>query len=107
MKVRIMVAIFLLFALTGIASAESAAAGKSLFTSKCALCHGADGTGNTTVGKNLKIKNLHSPDVQNQSDADLKAVITTGKNKMPPFKGKLTDAQFDQVLAYVRQLGKP
>ena len=106
MKARITVAAVLLFALTGMAAGEGAAAGKGIFTSKCALCHGADGTGNTAVGKNLKIKNLNSPEVQNLSDADLKAVITTGKNKMPPFKGKLTDAQIDQVLAYIRELGK-
>jgi len=106
MTLRITLAPFLLLTLTGLAAAQGAAAGKTIFTSKCALCHGADGTGNTAVGKNLKVKNLHSPEVQNLSDADLKAVISTGKNKMPSFKGKLTDAQIDQAVAYVRELGK-
>jgi cytochrome c6 len=106
MKIRITLAFFLLFALTGMAAAQGVAAGKSLFTSKCSLCHGADGTGNTAVGKSLKIKNLRSPEVQSQSDADLKTIITNGKNKMPSFKGKLTDAQIDQAIAYVRELGK-
>ena len=106
MNLKITVALSLWFTLTGMAGAQDAVAGKTLFNSKCTLCHGADGTGNTPVGKNLKVKNLHSPEVQNQSDAELKTVITNGKNKMPPFKGKLTDAQIDQALGYVRQLGK-
>jgi mono/diheme cytochrome c family protein len=40
------------------------------------------------------------------SDADLKSAITNGKNKMPPFKGKITEVQLNDVVAYVRQLGK-
>jgi cytochrome c6 len=103
-KMRIIAALFLTLTLAGVAAAEDS--GKSLFASKCALCHGADGTGKTAVGKNLKIPDLHSADVQKQSDADLKAIVTNGKNKMPPFKGKLTAAQIDQALAYVRDLGK-
>ena len=58
------------------------------------------------MGKSLKIADLHSADVQKMSDADLKTVITSGKNKMPPFKGKLTDAQMIDVLSYIRELGK-
>jgi cytochrome c6 len=101
---KIALVLVLVFSLAGMASTDSN--GKSLFTSKCALCHGADASGNTAIGKNLKIKNLHSPEVQGMSDADLKTVITNGKNKMPAFKGKLTAAQIDQAVAYIRELGK-
>jgi cytochrome c6 len=104
MHARIAVVLLLVFSLAGMASADSA--GKSLFTSKCALCHGADASGQTAVGKSLKIPDLHSPEVQKLSDADLKAVISGGKNKMPPFKGKLTDTQIDQVVSYIRDLAK-
>ena len=93
-----------MFTLTGLAMAEDA--GKAIFTAKCVICHGADGSGETSIGKNLKIADFHSPDVKKLSDADLKAVITNGKNKMPAFKSKLTDAQIDQVISYVRELGK-
>lgn len=101
---KIAMAIVLMFAFTGFLAADDA--GKSTYATKCSICHGPDGHGNTPIGKNLKIKDFHSPEVQGMSDADLKSVITNGKNKMPSFKGKLTDAQIDQVLAYVRQLGK-
>lgn len=92
--------------LAGSAFAQDAAAGKTVFASKCVICHGADGAGKTSIGKNLNIKDLHSAEVQKMSDADLKEAISNGKNKMPPFKGKITDAQLGNVLAYVRQLGK-
>ena len=75
---KITVALFLLFSLAGIASAQDP--GKSLFASKCALCHSADGPGKTSIGKTLKIPDLHSPDVQKLSDSELKT-ITTGRQE--------------------------
>lgn len=104
MRARITAVVLLILSLVGIASAENP--GKAIFTSKCALCHGADGAGKTSIGKTLKITDFHSPDIKKLSDADLKDTITNGKNKMPPFKDKLTDAQIDQVISYVRELGK-
>src|SRR6202034_2421364 len=50
-------------------------AGAALYKSKCAACHGADGKGETAVGKADKIRDLGSADVQQQSDADLTAII--------------------------------
>jgi cytochrome c6 len=79
---------------------------KDLFVSKCAICHRADGSAKTTMGKNLKIRDFHSPEVQKQSDADLKAMITKGKGKMPAFEGKLTGEQIDQLVGYIREVGK-
>lgn len=105
MNVRLIAFLFAAFALASMAAAEDTAA-KSTFGTKCSICHGQDGHGNTPIGKTLKIKDFHSPEVQGMSDADLKGIVTNGKNKMPAFKGKLTDTQIDQVLAYVRQLGK-
>ena len=83
-----------------------AAAGKDLFTGKCAMCHGADGTGNTAMGKRFNIQNLRSPEIQKRSDAELAATITKGKNKMPAFEGKLTPDQVNNVIAHIRELQK-
>jgi cytochrome c6 len=80
--------------------------GPSLFKAKCAACHGADGSGNTTVGKSLKIRDFHSADVQGQTDAQLTDMITTGKGAMPAYKGKLTDDQIKQLVGYIRELAK-
>jgi hypothetical protein len=73
MWARIAFVLLLMFSLAGMASADSA--GKSLFTSKCALSRGADASGQTAVGKSLKIPDLRSPEVQKLSDAELKATI--------------------------------
>lgn len=98
--------IIALFVVSSVAIAAAQNPGKAVFASKCAICHGADGKGTTSIGKSLKIADLHSESVAKMSDTDLKNVITNGKNKMPPFKGKLTDAQLDQVVSYIRDLQK-
>jgi len=77
----------------------------TLFKSKCAMCHGADGTANTTMAKNLGIKSYRSPEVQKQSDTDLKDAIINGKGKMPSYKS-LTAEQVDGLVKYIRELGK-
>ena len=106
MKMKRILPALLLFAvcvsLTCLAdSADSAA----LFKSKCAMCHGPDGTANTSMAKSLGIKSYKSPDIQKQSDGDLKNAITNGKGKMPSYKS-LTPEQIDGLVKYVRELGK-
>jgi cytochrome c6 len=78
----------------------------STFKAKCAMCHGADGTGNSPTGKAMKVRDLSSPEVQGQTDAQLSDIVTNGKNKMPAYKGKLTDDQIKGLVAYIRGLGK-
>ncbi len=80
--------------------------GAATFKAKCAMCHGQDATGNTTMGKNLKIRDLTSADVQKQSDADLIATITKGKNKMPEYGSKLSKDQIADLGKYIRTLKK-
>ena len=80
------------------------ASGAATFKAKCAMCHGADGSASTGMGKTLGLKPLSSPEVQNMSDADLTALITDGKGKMPAYKGKLSDADIQAVVKYIRTL---
>lgn len=80
--------------------------GESLFKTKCAACHGADGAGTTPMGKNLKVRDLRSADVQKQSDADLTAMITKGKEKMPAYETKLSKEQIAKLVSFVREMGK-
>ncbi len=90
----------LVFAVAGVANAEDAAA---TYKAKCAMCHGATGAGDTTMGKNLKLRDLASADVQKQSDADLTTVIEKGKGKMPAYAGKVDVAG---LVKYVRSFKK-
>jgi cytochrome c6 len=93
-------------ALLGSVPVRAGADGATVFKTKCAVCHGADGSGNTTMGKQMKIADLRSPEVQKQTDAQLIEATTNGKGKMPAYKGKLTDEQIKQVVAHIRELGK-
>jgi cytochrome c6 len=85
------------------ARADDASA--ALYKAKCVGCHGADGVGATTVGKALKIRDFHDPDVQKQSDTDLTTVISMGKNKMPGYGKMLKPEEIKGLVGYVRELG--
>lgn len=80
--------------------------GATAYKAKCAVCHGADGKGDTAVGKSLKLRDLGSADVQKQTDEQLIDITANGKGKMPAYKGKLTDAQIKDVVAYIRTFKK-
>ncbi len=85
------------------AAADDAAAN---YKAKCAMCHGADGKGDTPAGKKMGTHDFGSPEVQKMSDADLAAAISKGKNKMPSYASKLKDSEIKELVAHVRQLGK-
>src|ERR1035438_3287436 len=73
-----------------------------IFKTHCVLCHAADGSGSSPTGKALKAKDLKSDEVQKVSDADLAAVITNGKGKMPAFGKKLKPEDITALVHYVR-----
>lgn len=76
------------------------------FKGKCASCHGADGGGQTPVGKSMNLRDLRSAEVQKQSDADFQKIISEGKGKMPAYKAKLSVADVSSLVAYLRGLAK-
>src|SRR5580700_1974675 len=79
---------------------------QSLFNQSCASCHGKNGAG-TPVGKSLNAPDLGSAAVQNKPDAQLRQIMSEGKNNMPPFKSSLSEAQIDSLVAYIRTFSKP
>jgi cytochrome c6 len=86
------------------ARADDAAA---LYKTKCAACHGPDGSGSTATGKAMGAPDFRSDEVQKQTDAQLTDATANGKGKkMPAYKGKLTDDQIKQLVGYIRELGK-
>ena len=78
---------------------------RTLFNSTCASCHGQNGIP-SAVGKSLNAPDLGSTDVQKHTSAQLQEIINDGKGNMPPFKGKLTDAQVSSLVTYVRSFSK-
>lgn len=83
-----------------------AQSGASTFKAKCAACHGPDGKGETSMGKMLKVKDLSSPEVQKQSDAQLTDIIENGKSPMPGYKDKLSSTDIKGLVSYIRSLKK-
>ena len=80
--------------------------GAALFKTKCAACHGPDGKGETAMGKANKLRDLSSPEVQKQSDAELTTIIENGKGKMPAYGKSLKPEQVKDLVGYIRSLGK-
>ncbi len=99
------------------AAAGDAAAGAKIFAERCARCHGKDGRGN---GPDLaKLHPSSSPVnwtrsvvMKKWSDKEIVDIITKGGKAvdsspvMPPFGGKLSDAQIQDLLAFIRALAK-
>ena len=81
-------------------------AGESLYKTKCAVCHGPDGKGETAVGKANKIRDLGSAEVQKQSDDELSGIVTGGKGKMPAYGKSLKPEQIKELVAYIRSFKK-
>jgi len=90
--------------LSGAAQAQTG--GEALYKAKCVACHGADGKGETTVGKTNKVRDLGSADVQKQSDDELAGIIGNGKGKMPAYGKSLKAEQLKDLVAYIRGLKK-
>ena len=96
-----------LIACTSLVAEENSPPGEAVFKGKCALCHGADGSGNTPLGKQLQAANLGSKEVQKLSVVEMRKQVHDGRANMPAFGDQLSDAEITQVIQYVRQFGKP
>ena len=95
-----------------LAGASRAADVQANWTKHCASCHGKDGKGETKAGRMAGVKN--QTDAQYQAgltDDKMFAAIKEGlkdgtKEKMKPFKDKLSDDEIKALIAYVRSLKK-
>ena len=100
MKLTTSVILAVIVASSGAAFGADAGA---LWAQNCAACHGKDGSGTTTMGKKLGLKNYAKE--QSFSDAEAANVIKNGKGKMKAYK-QLSDADVKALVAYVRSLKK-
>jgi mono/diheme cytochrome c family protein len=84
---------------------QDAASGEKLFATKCRACHGAQGQGNPAIAKSqgVTFRDLKSPEVQKQSDAELKKLALGGHGKKKPLK-TVTSAQLDDIVAFMRKM---
>jgi len=104
MKKRIFVTVTLAAALAALPAMAEESASATLYKSKCAMCHAADGSGSTPTGKAMHVRDLRSDEVQKQTDVELTKVIAGGKGKMPAYGKQLSTEQIEGLIAFIRTL---
>lgn len=94
------------------AMAAYAADAKAIYDKECAKCHGADGKGDTKMGKKTGAKDYTDAKVQDalKDDAAFKAIKEGFKDKdgkvlMKPSEG-LSDEDIKGLVAYMRKFKK-
>lgn len=84
----------------------TAEAGRGVFLSKCAMCHGENGAGGQRMG--LDVPTLRNAEWHAKVDDNyIGLTIAHGKGgagKMPAFIGQLSREQINDVIAHVRTL---
>ncbi len=92
---RIVMTLVLLSLPAAAAFAADAAAGKTVFDTKCKACHGAAGAGGV----------MDKASIAGTDAAATKAAVSAGKGKMKPV-ASVTGNALDDVAAYVASLKK-
>ncbi len=88
----------------------SAAPAAENWENHCMKCHGADGKGQTSIGKKLKLMDYTDAKVQaDMKDADMAKIIaegvkdSAGKVKMKAYSPELTPEEITDLVAYIRK----
>ncbi len=83
---------------------------RKLFTTRCALCHGNDGKGQTAIGSHIypRATDLTNARVQSKTDGELYWIVENGSphTGMPGWKGTLNEDELWQAVSYIRLLPK-
>src|SRR5688572_17242773 len=94
------------------AACVSAADVKQNWEKHCLKCHGADGKGNTKMGKQSGVKDYTDPKVQAEMKEEnalkiiKEGIVEKGKKKMDPYADKLTEQEMKELIAYMRAFKK-
>ena len=109
-SIKTMLSVAVLLAAFTVAS--RAAEAKENWEKHCQKCHGADGKGQTKMGRQSGAKDYTDPKVQAElKDENAIKIIKEGivekdKKKMDPYKDKLNDAEIMALIAYIRAFKK-
>ena len=71
---------------------------------KCALCHGEDGMGNTSAGKQKGVPSLRSEVVQKLTDEELLKPVVEGHAGMPAIQSKMPPDNKQMLVFFIRGL---
>lgn len=95
-----------------LAGSMSAADVKANWETHCVKCHGADGKGNTRMGRQSGVKDYTDAKVQEamKDDKAIKiikeGIVEKGKKKMDPYGDKLNDDEIKALIAHMRSFKK-
>jgi mono/diheme cytochrome c family protein len=82
--------------------------GRQVFLQSCALCHGADGHGETYIGRNMypPAMDMTSPHVQHWSDAELYWIIQNGVRLtgMPSWQSSISETDTWKLARFIHNL---
>ena len=85
---------------------------KANWDKHCMKCHGADGKGNTKMGKQSGVKDYTDPKVQAEMKDEnavkiiKEGIVEKGKKKMEPYGNKLNDDEIKALIAHMRSFKK-
>ena len=91
------------------ATPVSIESGRNLYSSQCAMCHGANGNGKgDLVGRlNLKVPDFtDSNAMKNRTDGELHYILTKGHGDMPP-ETRLEPKELWDMINCIRSFPKP
>ena len=108
MKKNMLTLVLVVAAATSVFAAEV----KENWEKNCQKCHGADGKGNTKMGRQSGVKDYTDPKVQEELKDDKaiktikEGIVEKGKKKMEPYGDKLTNDEIKALIAYLRAFKK-
>jgi len=99
LRITYLITCLIIFCHTSTSNAQNIPlTGKTLFETKCAKCHGNNGTRGRWGAKNLQTSRLN--------DHDILKILSTGKGIMPNWSNKLSPAQLLSIAEYIKTLRK-
>ncbi len=89
-------------------SSGASGRGKRVFETYCVNCHGQSGKGDGPIGQSLVPPAANLTLLHKKSDNDILRIIRKGRpgTAMPSWKHDLSSQEIDDVLAYIRTLGR-
>lgn len=88
------------------ASVDEFATARANYTKNCEACHGPEGQGGLVKADNkqIKVPSLHAEHAKKHKDEEMVDFITNGHEEMPAFKTKLSAAEINDLVRFVRKV---
>ena len=85
--------------------ADPLAVARTNYAKHCESCHGPEGRGGLVKveDKQIKVASLKAPGVIKHTDEQLAKVVTNGEEEMPAFKDKMTQAEIQDLITFIRK----